>query len=210
MPSTLHGIHKRPAAGTRVRALLARRPAATGVVVRRPASHITQHWPTFGGLAPNHSFVKADEPLCFEEFTGIEYELRKRQFQATERADRDKFGVPLRYEREQNRRYPTRYNLCLRPTIRRKKKGHYWYTRLLALSLLHCCWDDDGNLIRPYKVRVGTEDQYEVHHLRHWSSCRLKDLAIVSRALHAKLTSGAIKRLAMPQGGQPIQTPEQV
>jgi hypothetical protein len=105
----------------------------------------------------------------------------------------------------------------------------------VGLSLLYCHWDNEGRLLaNPVHVTQANAHRYQagrakgkgnrldllshlksgsacqVHHLKHWRVCSLKHLAVVTVALHSKLTSGAVKRLPMPPGGQQVVPPMSV
>ena len=93
--------------------------------------------------------------------------------------------------------------LTVKPTVNRSRK-HHPYSRLVGLSVLYCCWDDDGNFVAPYRVTPADASNYEVHHLRGWADNSLRNLAVVTKPLHKKLSTGKLKRLRMPLGGQPM------
>lgn len=100
--------------------------------------------------------------------------------------------------------------LGVKPVGHNNDRFHHPFTRLLGLSLLYSLWNNDGELLPvPHVVTVAQAEQYEVHHLKdRWGNCELRGLVVVSVALHQKLTSGTIKDLPMPPGGQPVRPPQ--
>ena len=61
------------------------------------------------------------------------------------------------------------------------RKRHGYYHRLIGLSLLHCMYDDWGNLLaQPVAVDESTMEGYQVHHWKgRWWACKTDDFIIV-------------------------------
>ena len=97
-PRSLRGINTKPAARAAMKRLLLKRPAATGVLLRSPASKIKEHWPVVG--FPKYSFTKMEQPVDRLGFFGIGFQLRKRSIQKRKRKGRPAFGRPLRLDKE--------------------------------------------------------------------------------------------------------------
>lgn len=97
-PRSLRGVNTKPAARAAMKRLLLKRPAATGVLLRSPASKIKEHWPVVG--FPNYSFTKMEQPVDRLGFFGIGFQLRKRSIQKRKRKGRPAFGRPLRLDKE--------------------------------------------------------------------------------------------------------------
>ena len=209
MPGILHGIHKRPGAKEKLARLLKKTPAKS-LRLKRPASAAWLHWPV-AGLEGIYSLIKLDRHVDWNEFTSIEYEIRHVQQQATPRSDRPVWGKALPLHREQNGGNSSRFDLAVRPKMPNNRwQEHAYYHRLVGLTLLYCHWDDNGDLLaHPYLVRGAMVDWHEVHHTCHWSECSVKHLAVVTIALHQKLTSGQVKSLPRPPGGLLLAPPSE-
>ena len=194
----LRGIHRRPAAAAAVRRLL-RQPS--GYLIREePGSN--DYWPVFG--MDKYCFMRQPTVHGFADFKGIQYTMRKITNQSG-RGNRKKYGQALRLNRHKAKS-TGRWEANLRG-VGLGKRSNSTYDRLLALSLLYCCWDRHGNLVVPYRVRRSEASRYEVHHTRGRYNQRLGGLAVVLKSLHKKLTDGSVARLVMPAGGQPIVAP---
>ena len=194
----LRGIHRRPAAAAAVRRLV-RQP--TGYLIREEPEN-NDYWCVFG--IANYCFMRQPTVHSFAEFKGIQYTMRKMTNQAG-RGNRKKYGQALRLNRHKAKK-TGRWEANLRGRGLGKRRNST-YDRLLALSLLYCCWDRHGNLVAPYRVRRSEARRYEVHHMRGRYNQRLGGLAVVLKSLHKKLTDGSVARLQMPAGGQPVVAP---
>ena len=139
-PKTLHNIHKKPAAKAALQRLLLRKKPATGVKLSFGLLDKSCSWPVFG-LA-EYSFLKVrSAELSKAGFYGISYLLCKNSKSTQQRKDREPFADPLRLDiNPENGRLSV--NACLNGSRKRRV-----YTRLLGLSLLYSCWDDDGKLL---------------------------------------------------------------
>ena len=82
---------------------------------------------------------------------------------------------------------------------RNGRKPHGYYHRLIALSLLHCMYDDWGNVLDdPLAIDESMMEDYEVHHWKNrWWACKTTDFIIVSTLLHQRITSGQVKERDM-------------
>ena len=176
--------------------LRVRKKPATGVRAKMVDVDTKRSWPVFG--RPGYSFLKAHAERQEDDFYGIWYWVCKNSVQGGAKK-RKPFGDPLRLD-------VNRKDGRLSVNARAFGGNRHSYTRLLGLSLLYSCWDDNGQLLRtPRRLTEAEADDYEVHHIkerRH--SCKLQDLAVVSTVLHDKLTRGEIRSLPMPPGGQPV------
>ena len=208
MPGTLHGIRKKPGAREALARIFRKKPATNSLILRRPASADWQHWPV-AGLEGLYSLTKLDEPVNWNGFTNIEYEIRRVQQQANPRADRPVWGHPLALTRDVNGRIPDRFDLAVRPYIAGEwSQEHAYYHRLVGLTLLYCHWDDNGALLaNPYLVRGALMGSHEVHHLCGWSECSVQLMVVVTTVLHQKLTSGEVKKLPRPPGRLKLAAP---
>jgi len=195
--STLHGIHKKPAALQRMRGMLKKKPAAAGIRVKMTEVSVKRSWPVFG--MPGYSFLKTYAERKEGDYHGIWYLVCKNSVQAGSQKNRKPFGIPLRLDID---RKDGRLSVNARA---RGGDGRHSYTRLLGLSFLYSCWNDDGGLLRtPRRITEAEAGNFEVHHLKERvRSCKLADLAVVSTVLHDKLTRKEIRSLPMPAGGQP-------
>jgi hypothetical protein len=163
-----------------------------------------EHWPIVG--FPGYSLRRTVRISDKEEFYGIRYAVCKRSCAAMKRSNRPDWGGPLRLDiyRKKNRTP----RLSIRG-LNSRKRARTNYCRVLGLALLFCLWDDNGRLrMHPLRVTSAMAENFEVHHLKkRVFSCQVKDLAVVSVALHSKLTAGIVKDLPIPVGGQPLQVP---
>ena len=139
-PKTLHNIHKRPAAKAALKRLLVRKKPATGVKLSLDILDQSCTWPVFG--LPEYSFLKVSSgELSKAGFYGITYLVCKNSKSTQQRKDREPFLDPLRLDinKEDGR---LSVNACLNQSRKRRV-----YTRLLGLSFLYSCWDDNGKLL---------------------------------------------------------------
>ena len=129
----------KPAAKAALQRLLRKKPA-TGVKLSLGLLDKGCSWPVFG-LA-EYSFLKVKSAeLSKAGFYGITYLLCKNSKSTQQRKDREPFADPLRLDiNKQDGRLSV--NAC--PSGSRKRRIN---TRLLGLSFLHSCWDDNGKLL---------------------------------------------------------------
>ena len=163
-------------------------------VLRRPASgQGSRALPVPAVDCHPYFFHKLQSPAKLSSaagtFFGIEYCIRRQSTQVG-RPDRSQWGVPRRLSAERSEGGEGRHELHVK-LYSGGSEFHTTYHRLVAMSFLGgCYWSDSGSLLKkPVKITLENRAGYDVHHVNgNPLDMRLRNLAIVSKTLHKKIT----------------------